>query len=113
MPLVKIWFDLCHPPHVSFFAPQIQELKKRGHETVVTVRDRYQVIELCDKAGLKYHRIGRDYGKLTILKGKGLIIRAIQLYWFARKKNITIAVSQGSSYQVLAAFLLKIPTLFL
>ena len=110
---MKIWFDICHPPHVSFFAPQIQELNHLGYETVVTVRDRFQVRELCDLAGLSYYKIGRDYGKTKLSKGIGLFIRAMQLYWFARKRNVSVAVSQGSSYQVLAAFLLKIPSIFM
>jgi predicted glycosyltransferase len=110
---MKIWFDICHPPHVSFFVPQIRELNRLGYETVITVRDRFQVGELCDLAGLNYCKVGRDYGKKKISKVIGLLIRAMQLYWFARKRNISIAVSQGSSYQVLAAFLLKIPSIFM
>lgn len=110
---MKIWFDLCHPPHVLFFAPQIQELNRLGHETVVTVRDRFQVSELCDMAGIKYFKIGRDYGKQKILKARGVIIRTIQMYWFARRQRFNIAVSHGSTYQVLAASLLRIPSIFM
>ena len=110
---MKIWFDLCHPPHVHVLAPLIRELNRLGHETVITVRDRFQVSELCDLADIKHHKIGRDYGRLKILKAIGILIRTMQLYKFTRKRNLNVAVSHGSEYQLLTAFLLRIPSLFM
>lgn len=109
---MKIWIDLCHTPHVPFFVPQIRELSRLRYETTITVRDSFQICELLDLAGVKsYHKIGRHYGKRPIMKGVGLLIRAMQLYWFARKRNFSIAISHGSPFQILAAFLLDIPSL--
>jgi len=106
---MRIWVDLCHIPHVPFFVPQIRELNRLGYETIITVRDSFQICELSDLAGVKYHKIGRHYGKRTLMKGVGLLIRAMQLYWFARKRNFSIAVSHTSPFQILAASLLGIP----
>src|ERR1700688_3087904 len=48
----KIWVDLDNSPHVPFFRPIIEELKKRDYEVVVTARDAYQVRELVEFYGL-------------------------------------------------------------
>ena len=110
---MKFWFDLCHPPHVLFFSPQIKILQDLGHDTIITVRDRYQVADLCDSRKLKYYKIGRDYGKSKLLKARGVLARTLQLYLFCKNSKIDLAISQGSSYQVLAARMLKVPTLFM
>jgi predicted glycosyltransferase len=110
---MKIWFDLCHPPHVLFFAPQIRELERRGHQTFITVRDRFQVAELCRLEGLSFSIIGHDYGKHAVSKAAGFLRRSLQLALAARNRGISVAASQGSSYQVLAARLLGIPVLFM
>ncbi len=110
---MKIWFDICHTPHVPFFVPQIRELQKLGHQPFITVRDRYQVSELCDTFGLKYKKIGRDYGKSKLSKMAGLLRRTLQLVSFVKQENISIAVTKGSPYQVLSAYYLKIPSIWI
>ncbi len=65
---------------VPFFLPIIRELEARvGCETVLTARDCFQVCELADMVGLKYHKIGRHYGKNRVAKITGLGIRVTQL----------------------------------
>jgi hypothetical protein len=110
---MKVWFDLCHPPHVLFFAPQIRELERRRHRILVTVRDRFQVTDLCGKEGLPFTSIGTDYGRHAATKAAGFAIRVGQLVSFARRTAPDLAVSQGSSYQVLAARMLGIPSAFM
>ena len=48
----KIWGDFDNSPHVPFFRPIIDELKKRKYEVVVTARDAYQVRELVEFYGV-------------------------------------------------------------
>lgn len=110
---MKIWFDICHTPHVPFFVPQICELQKLGHQVLITIRNRYQVSDLCDQFGLKYEIIGKDYGKSKVSKIFGLIKRTGQLLAFVREKEVTIAVTKGSPYQILAAHFLKIPSIWM
>jgi len=107
------WFDLCHPPHVAFFAPQIKRLQEMGHAVLITVRDRFQVAELCDLSGLTYVKIGKDYGRAKWRKAMGIALRTCQLADYMRGRNVDLAVSQGSTYQVLAAKLLSIPSTFM
>ena len=48
----KIWIDLDNSPHVPFFRPIIDELRKRKYEVFVTARDAYQVRELTEFYGV-------------------------------------------------------------
>jgi len=47
------------------------------------------------------------------MKVIGLFIRSLQLYRFARNQQFSVAVSHGSPFQILAAFLLRIPSITL
>ena len=67
----KIWVDLDNSPHVPFFRPIIDELRKRNYDVLVTARDAYQVRELLEFYGVSAKLIGRHYGKHKVLKGMG------------------------------------------
>ena len=64
----KIWIDLDNSPHVPFFRPIIEELKKRNYDVLVTARDAYQVRELLEFYGVSAKLIGRHYGKTQNLE---------------------------------------------
>jgi predicted glycosyltransferase len=106
----RIWIDLDNSPHVPFFAPIIEELKRRGYSVTLTARDAYQVWELADFFHLTYARVGRHYGKHRILKVLGTCFRALQLISFIARKKPDLAVAHGSSSQTLASVLLGIPS---
>ncbi len=106
----KIWIDLDNSPHVPFFKPILEDLHKRGYDTLVTARDCFQVCGLADLIHLQYQKIGRHYGKNVVMKVAGLLIRALQLMPTVMKEKPDLAVSHGSRSQVLIASLLNIPT---
>jgi predicted glycosyltransferase len=112
-PPVKIWIDLDNTPHVPFFIPIIRELKKRGHQVVVTARDAFQVCELADRKGLSCLKIGRHYGKNSILKILGLLWRSSQLLPFYTREKPDIALSHGARSQLLLSNLLGKPTILI
>lgn len=106
----KVWIDLDNSPHVPFFKPIIGELRKRGHEVVITARDCFQVCGLADLMKLDYTKIGRHYGKNTVMKVAGLLIRSAQLTPTAVGEKPDIAVSHGSRSQVMISAALGIPS---
>jgi predicted glycosyltransferase len=108
-----IWIDLDNSPHVPFFIPIIEELEKRGYSVFLTARDAYQVVELVELHHLNCERIGRHYGKFKIMKVIGVCYRAFQLLRIARKQNLALALSHGSRAQIIAATLLRIPTVLI
>jgi uncharacterized protein len=107
---MKIWIDLDNSPHVPFFAPIVEELEKSGYSVLVTARDCFQVCELADLLHLKYHLVGRHYGKNKILKLTGLCWRALQLMPEMLRFRPQLALSHGSRSQLVVANLLRIPS---
>lgn len=107
----KIWIDLDNSPHVPFFRPIINELNRRGYETVITARDCFQVCGLADLARIPYDKIGTHYGKNPFMKVLGLLVRSLQLMPVAMQRKPKLSVSHGSRSQLLASKLLNIPSI--
>ncbi|MEN6466003.1 MAG: DUF354 domain-containing protein [Syntrophaceae bacterium] len=107
----KIWIDLDNSPHVPFFRPIINELNRRGYQTVITARDCFQVCGLADLARIPYDKIGRHYGKNTLMKVIGLLVRSLQLLPVALQRKPNLSVSHGSRSQLLTSKLLNIPSI--
>src|SRR5438270_13817769 len=83
----KIWVDLDNSPHVPFFRPIIEELRKRNYDVLVTGRDAYQVRELVEFYGMSAKIIGKHHGKHKILKVIGTCQRALALLGTARREK--------------------------
>jgi predicted glycosyltransferase len=109
----KIWIDLDNSPHVPFFRPIIEELKKRNYDVLVTARDAYQVRELLEFYGVSARLIGRHYGKHKVLKGIGTCWRALAVTAGVRNEKIDLAITHGSRACVIACALLGIPDILL
>src|SRR6202140_1138899 len=109
----RIWFDIDNSPHVPFFVPIVEELRKRGYEVILTARDAYQVCELLHLYRLTSMVVGRHYGKNRAAKILGTCIRAAQLIPRMFNKKIDLAVSHGSRAQMMCAFALGIPSLLI
>lgn len=109
----KIWVDLDNSPHVPFFRPIIEELRKRNYVVFVTARDAYQVRELTEFYGVEATILGRHYGKHKVLKALGTFWRTLGLTGLVRKQKPDIAVCHGSRAMLLTSALLGIPCLTL
>ena len=106
-----IWIDLDNSPHVPFFAPIIQELENRGYSVRLTARDAFQVKELIELYKFNCKCIGHHYGKHTLMKFLGILIRALQLLPAMLWNRPDVAVAHGSRAQLVVATALRIPTL--
>jgi predicted glycosyltransferase len=51
---VRFLFDINHPAHVHYFKHCIRLLRQRGHEAVITTRDRFPSIQLLEAEGESY-----------------------------------------------------------
>lgn len=112
-PKKKIWVDLDNSPHVPFFRPIIEELRKRNYEVFVTARDAYQVRELTQFYGVDAKIIGRHYGKHKIFKALGTCLRALKLIPIIRAEKPNLALCHGSRALLMTASLFKIPSVML
>jgi len=90
-----IWIDLDNTPHVPFFIPIKNELKRRGYRVILTARDAYQVKELATENKLFFKTIGRHYGKNKLKKLVGWLYRSFQLMPFVLINKPDVALSHG------------------
>ncbi len=111
----KVWIDIDNSPHVPFFIPIIDELKKQGFEVVLTARDMYQVCELLEffKLRSSVKVIGGHAGKNKALKVLVNCVRTLQLMPFATRNRPDLALSHGSRAQVLASKVVGIPSIMM
>jgi len=78
---MKVLIDICHPAHVHFFRPIIQKLKCKGHQVLVTSREKDVTINLLNKYNIQHTCISTAPNKTSvILLLKELLIREIQLF---------------------------------
>jgi hypothetical protein len=66
---------------------------------------------MLEKEGMKYHRIGKHWGRNEGMKILGTLIRVAQLYNFSLGKRIDLALSHGSRGLVLASYMRRIPSI--
>ena len=109
----RVWIDIDNSPHVPFFLPIIEELKKQGVELLLTARNIYQVVELLDFFQLPCQVIGRHYGKNKALKVFGNLLRVIELAPTASGSRPDLAISHGSRAQLLLSKAMGVPTIML
>ena len=109
----KLWIDLDNTPHVPFFEPIVEELKTRGFPLLITARDAFQVCELAREKQLGCIKIGRHHGKHRLIKGAGLVYRALQLAPTVLREKPILAISHGARSQLLVSNWLRIPTLLM
>ncbi len=110
---MKIWIDLSNSPHVNFFEYFINELKKEGHDVIITSRNNANTIDLIESKGWKHHEIGKHAGRNIIKKIINYPIRIFLLLSFLRKHKIDVAIAHSSFYMSLTAFLLRIPNIYI
>lgn len=81
---MKIMVDIGHPAHVHFFRHCIREMEKRGHEFLITARDKDVTLQLLQAYGIDHIVVGKmGSGRLDL--AKEWIGRELKLYSIARK----------------------------
>lgn len=106
---MKLWLDLANSPQVLFFRPILAELRRLGHDVVITTRAYAQTIQLADQLGLKHQQIGQHGGRGFWNLARQNYLRAFALAQWARGQQFDLALSHNSYSQVVAAALLRLP----
>ncbi len=103
-----VWIDIDNSPHVLFFHPIIEQLRKRNVNVFITARDYAQVFDLLNLFGIEYKKVGRHYGKNILLKSLGTLFRVLQLIVVVSRKRPHLTISHGSRSQIIAGKILGI-----
>ncbi|UZE93659.1 MAG: DUF354 domain-containing protein [Candidatus Pacearchaeota archaeon] len=110
---MKIWIDITNTPHVLFFKPIIEMLRKERHEVIITARKHAQTLGMLDFFHLPYVTIGKHAGKSLIKKAFNTIPRVSLLKKFIRKEKPDLGICHQSPYLVQACFLLGIKSIYI
>ena len=94
---MKIVCDIGHPAHVHLFKNALWELERRGHEYLVTTRDKDVALQLLGAYDMPYVSFGRHYNRIS---GKvyGMLKFDSMLYKVAKKFRPDVFISHGSIY---------------
>lgn len=94
---MKIICDIGHPAHVHLFKNILRELERKGHEYLITTRDKEMTLQLLESYKMPYVSFGRHY-KNICNKVYGMFKFDIMLFNVARKFRPDIFISHGSIY---------------
>lgn len=89
---MKIHFDVGHPAHVHLFKHAIDEVETRGHETLVTSREKEVTTQLLDAYDVDHVPISKK-GTSTFDLAKEWLARELKLAWHARQFDADVIVS--------------------
>ena len=81
---MKIMIDIGHPAHVHFYKNTIWALEGKGHEVMVTARDKEVCVELLNLYNIPHTVLTKmGHGKISLMKE--WLIRDYKLLMLARK----------------------------
>lgn len=105
---MRILVDIGHPGHVHLFKHFVWEMEKKGHEILITAKDKEVSLRLLDAYGLKYVRTG-SYPRGLVLKGIYVLRIDWTTYKVARRFRPDLVISMGSPNAAHVAWLLRRP----
>lgn len=84
---MNVHFEVGHPAHVHLFKHAVSELNARGHETLVTAREKEVTTDLLDAYGIDYR----------VLSKQGETTPRLLLEWTLRELKLIRAIRQFDS----------------
>lgn len=107
---MKILVDIGHPAHIHYFRNAIKNLQEKGHEFLITTRDKEIAIELLKTYGFAYICTGKNRSGM-INKFRGLLQNNIAIYKAAKKFKPDIFLSFYSPFAAQVGWWLRKPVI--
>ena len=107
---MTILVDIVHPADVHFFRLAIRKWERRGHQVVVTARDKEMTIELLKSYKLNFECISYQ-GKGLYGLAKELVVRDFRLYCIARRIKPDVLIGFAGISVAHVAWLLGKPSI--
>lgn len=108
---MKFLFDLNHPAHVHFFCHPMRLLKDRGHEVLVTSREKEMALPLLDELGVQHWVLSAHRGGGVLALGRELVARDWALLQVARRERPDAMAAIGGTFVAHVGRLSGIPGL--
>lgn len=108
---MRVWVDIANAPHVTLFRPVVDELRRRGHDVVLTAWDRGQTRCLALAAWPEAVMVGlAGFRRPVAAKGTAIWARGRELARRLAASGPDVAVGHNSYSQLVAAQLLGVPS---
>jgi uncharacterized protein len=107
---VRIWVDCTAAAHPLVLRPIIERFERAGHEVAVTAREYGQTLEILERLGLEYQRVGRHGGAGTAGKAAALARRSGALARWARRRDFDLALGHGSVDLAVVSTIVRVPS---
>ncbi|SEO78653.1 hypothetical protein SAMN05216388_101955 [Halorientalis persicus] len=101
----RVLFDINHPAQVHLFRPLVRDLAGRGHETLVTSRDKEITTELLDAYDIPHECLSTEGGGLFATAAE-MGVKGIRLYRIARSFDPDVVVARPNPPAIYVANLL-------
>jgi len=105
---MKILIDICHPADVHLFRNFIKIMQDKGHQVVVTSRDKDVSLALLENLHIPHMALGKP-GKGIMGKSFKMIYFFLKLIYILKRYKPQILISCSSPSLAQAGFLLRIP----
>ena len=89
---MKIFLDIGHPAHVHYFRKSIKILQEKGHEFLITARNKDVTIQLLDHYKIDYYNRGKGHGNII---GKILYLLKTNFMFSSQRLNLKGPVPIG------------------
>jgi len=106
---MRVLIDIGHPAHVHFFRRPIELLRDRGHQILITSRQKEIAAELLDAFGMEHVSLSREGGKGGLL-GE-LVVRDFRLWRVVRRWRPDVMAAIGGIFIAHAGALARVPSL--
>jgi len=103
---MKIVVDINHPAHVHFFKNFIWEIRKKGHEVLITASEKDIACKLLDSYGFDYINLG-SYGAHLAKKLINLPLMDLKMYKAIRSFKPDLFIGLASFRAAHTSFLLR------
>jgi predicted glycosyltransferase len=104
---MRILIDICHPADVHLFRNFIKIMQDKGHQVVVTSRDKDVSLDLLENFHIPHMVLGKP-GKGIMGKSFKMIYFFLKLIYILKRYKPQILISCSSPSLAQAGFLLKI-----
>ncbi len=109
---MKILIDINHPAHVHFFRNPIGLLKERGHDLMITSRNKEVAVPLLDELNIVHAVLSsQNSGGGLFALGRELVQRDAALYKVARAFKPNAMAAIGGTFVAHVGWLTGIPSL--
>lgn len=105
---MRIVVDINHPAHVHYFKHFIWEMKRKGHEVLITASEKDITFKLLENYDLEFKNIG-SYGNSLISKILNIPIIDIRYYRLMKSHKPDIFVGFGSVRAAHISYIIRKP----